>query len=47
METRELKDSQGNVIVTVSLPIGTSEEKWAEALSGYALSPIEEEQAQE
>jgi hypothetical protein len=37
METRELKDSQGNVIVAVSLPIGTSEEKWAEVLSSYII----------
>jgi hypothetical protein len=42
METRELKDSQGNVIVTVSLPIGTSEEKWAEVLSGYIINEPED-----
>lgn len=47
METRELKDSQGNVVVTVSLPEGTSEEKWAEVLSGYALDSTKEGQAQE
>ena len=38
METRELKDANGDVIVSVSLPIGTSEEKWAEVLASYIVA---------
>jgi hypothetical protein len=42
METRQLKDAEGNVIVEITLPIGTSEGKWAEVLAGYSLTPAEE-----
>lgn len=38
METRELKDADGNVVVSVSLPAGTSEEKWAEVLASYIVN---------
>lgn len=41
METRQIKDSQGNVVVTVSLPAETSEEKWAEVLSSYIVYELE------
>ena len=37
METRELKDSLGNVIVAVTLPAGTSEERWQEVLASYLI----------
>jgi hypothetical protein len=37
METRELKDSLGNVIVAVTLPAGTSEERWQEVLASYTI----------
>lgn len=36
-ETRELKDLNGDVIVSVTLPAGTSEAKWAEVLASYII----------
>lgn len=42
MEEREVLDNDGNVIVVVAMPIGTSEDKWARAMSGYLPTPPEE-----
>ncbi len=44
METRELKDLNGDVIVSLSLPIGTSEQKWAEVLSSYIIAEPQPEE---
>lgn len=37
METREIKDAEGNVIISITLPEGTPDEKWQEALSAYII----------
>lgn len=41
LETRILKDEQGNVVANVSLPVGTSEEKWEEVRQSYLDVTIE------
>ena len=41
METRDILDIEGNVIGTLEMPEGTSEETWALALAPYH-TPIEE-----
>lgn len=38
METREILDSQNNVIGALSLPVGTPERDWATALAAYRTS---------
>lgn len=43
-ETRELKDSQGVVIVTITLPADTSEARWAEVLAGYIIAEPQPEE---
>lgn len=39
METRNVLDWQGNVIGTMSLPIGTAESVWSERLAKFATAP--------
>ena len=46
-EERNILDSEGNVIITISLPFGTSEEQWQTALSGYIITPPREETEEE
>jgi hypothetical protein len=41
METRDIIDYQGNVIGSLSLPEGTSEDTWTEKLIVYAQAPIQ------
>ena len=38
LETRNILDSDGNIIVAVSLPAGTIEEQWQSALNGYIIA---------
>lgn len=39
METRNILDWQGNVIGTMEMPTGTSEEVWAARLAPFAVEP--------
>lgn len=43
-ETRELKDNNGDIIVTITLPAGTSEAKWAEVLASYIIAEPQPEE---
>jgi hypothetical protein len=37
METREIKDSQGRVVISITLPENTPESRWQEVISGYVI----------
>ena len=46
METRDILDSDGNILGTVSLPNGTSEEEWQRRMSSMEETKSLEEQIQ-
>lgn len=39
METRDILDPDGNIVGTLTMPDGLSEDKWAELLAPYARRP--------
>ena len=38
LETRNILDNNGNVVITISLPVGTTEDQWQTALTGYLIA---------